>query len=128
MSETNLQNQSSIIMSQYGGFLWRNNVGAATDPSGRVIFYGLGNISKKQNKIITSSDGIGLVPYRVQPRDVGHVLGVFVASEFKRPGWVFSMADSRAVAQATFHDAVRSAGGLAGFARSTDDFKLIIKR
>lgn len=101
--------------------LWRNNVGACEDKSGRVIRYGLGNDSAQLNRAIKSSDLIGMTPVVITPEMVGRTLAVFTAIECKRPGWKLTNADERGRAQKKFIDLVKDAGGFAGFATSADD-------
>lgn len=108
--------------------LWRNNVGALQDASGRLIRYGLCNDSAGLSKRIKSSDLIGITPVRITPQMVGYYLGVFTAVETKASDWVFNPNDERSSAQAKFHDIVRQAGGFAGFARTPEEFKRIIGR
>lgn len=113
--------------------LMRNNVGAGTmvDENGKTshIRWGLMNESTKQNKIIKSSDYIGITPVKCFVDGLGVVqLGVFTAIEMKASTWKFSQSDERAVAQLAFHDMVRSYGGFAGFATGPDDVRRIIGR
>jgi hypothetical protein len=58
---------------------------------------------------------------------VGNRLAVFTAIECKRSDWTFNASDERAVAQLRFHEIVRQAGGLAGFARNPLDLTGIIR-
>jgi len=105
-----------------GGVLWRNNSGACTDDTGRLIRYGLGNDSAALNREIKSSDLIGITPVRCYVEGRGWtVLGVFTAFECKPEGWHQTPGDKRAIAQARFHDIVRQAGGFAGFITSLPD-------
>lgn len=97
--------------------LWRNNSGALRDKTGRLVRFGLSNDNKQLNEICKSSDLIG-----IRERD-----GKFVAIETKEPEWVFRPSDKRAVAQKVFHDIVRAAGGIAGFASSVEQFEELVK-
>lgn len=110
------------------GQIWRNNSGAFKDEEGRLIRFGLGNDSPALNKVVKSSDLIGITPVQVTPEMVGYWLGVFTAIEVKEPGWVQRPGDKRASAQAAFHDIVRAACGYAGFATHVDDMHRIIRR
>lgn len=113
----------------YIGPVWRNNVGAAEDKTGRQIRYGLGNDSAQLNAVIKSSDLIGITPVSCFVPSLGwSTLGVFTALEVKASGWKFSPTDERAVAQAKFHDIVRQAGGFAGFVVDPSDIYNIIRR
>lgn len=126
MLETTVQNHIRERFAHIGP-IWRNNSGACTDVSGRLIRYGLGNDSAKLNAHIKSSDLIGIRPQLAFLPDTGwQILGIFTAIEVKSPGWKFSENDHRAVAQRKFHDIVRASGGLAGFASSTEDINRII--
>lgn len=87
--------------SELGWRLWRNNVGAYRDEHGGFVRYGLCNESARQNKLLKSSDLIGLKPN-----------GQFVAIEVKRPGW---RPGVREQAQGAFLALVRSLGGHAAF-------------
>ncbi len=126
MLESTIQNHIREHFAHIGP-VWRNNVGACEDKTGRQIRYGLANDSAKMGRHIKSSDLIGIRPLVAWVPDVGwRTLGVFTAIEVKRPGWHMTPGDERAAAQARFHDIVRASGGLAGFATSTDDIARII--
>lgn len=114
--------------------LMRNNVGGGTfvDPkTGNTthLRWGLMNESAKQNKIIKSSDYIGITPVRCFVDGIGlTTLGVFTAIETKASGWQFVHTDEHSVAQDAFHRIVRGYGGYAGFATGPDDIKRIVGR
>ena len=93
-----------------GFTLMRNNVGAARDDTGRLIRFGLGNVSAKRTRVITSVDWIGF-------RDCD---GRFTAVEAKRGGWR-GPTDDRERAQERFINLVRERGGIAGFVTGYDD-------
>lgn len=127
MNEATLQNHIRERFAHTGP-IWRNNSGACTDTTGRLIRYGLGNDSAKLNSHIKSSDLIGIRPVLAELPGVGwRMLGVFTAIEVKAPGWRLQPSDERAQAQARFHEIVRQAGGLAGFASSLDDIERITR-
>lgn len=113
--ESEVQQLIQLEAAKYGCKLMRNNNGAFKDDSGRVVFFGLGNISKQSNDNLKSSDLIGI--WR----------GMFVAVEVKREGWKFNPNDEREKAQLNFINFILSNGGFAGFAASTDDLKKILK-
>lgn len=95
-SEANIMNACMVALSQAGCLIWRNNVGAWKDPSGRVIRYGVGGTG--------GSDLLGVA------KD-----GRFLAIETKtKTGRVRPE-------QLTFIAAVQKAGGRAGVARSVAD-------
>lgn len=128
-SEAAIQSQVRLAFADIGP-IFRNNVGACTDDSGRLIRYGLGNDSAKLNQEIKSSDLIGITPVTawLHSTQAWHTLGVFTALEIKTSGWRFSEADARAVAQRRFHAIVREVGGFAGFVTSPADIGSIIRR
>lgn len=127
-SEAVVQQQARLIMARLGAQCWRNNSGACTDDTGRLIRYGLGNDSAQVNAVIKSSDLIGIVPVQIQPHMVGYHLGVFTALEVKKPGWHLTPGDKRGQAQARFHQIVRDACGFAGFVSDPSDVYRIIGR
>ena len=113
-SEAAVQQAVAVKAALAGGRLWRNNVGAYQDPDGRWVRYGLCNTSKRLNKIVKSSDLIGLIPVRVTHHHVGKVIGQFTAVEVKHGNWKPGKSD-RELAQAKFMSIVRDMGDLAGF-------------
>jgi hypothetical protein len=123
-TEADLQQAIQIEGVKYGCQLMRNNSGAFKDATGRFVFFGLGNVSKKHSDKIKSSDLIGFHCLKVGG-SYNH-LAVIVAVEVKEPGWKFNPNDKREVAQKAFIDWINNHGGRAGFAQSIDDFKHII--
>lgn len=113
--EAAVQQQRMLQAAREGGRLWRNNSGACADETGRQIRYGLGNTSAKLNKVMKSSDLIGITRIVVTPPMVGHVVGVFTAEEVKAPGWKYRESDDRARAQLAFINLVISLGGIGRF-------------
>lgn len=99
-------------------FLWRNNIGAgkiATDDgTTRFLRWGLANDSERLNKVLKSSDLIGIRKHMVQPSDVGNIIGQFVARECKKPGWKYTGTPEE-VAQFRFIHLVNNHGGDAAF-------------
>lgn len=108
--------------------LWRNNCGAFSDSTGRVVRYGLGNNSSKISENFKSSDLIGITPVRITMDMVGKTIGVFTAIECKREDWNFKPLLKREVAQKNFLDFVQSKSGISGFANSLETFRKIIVR
>jgi hypothetical protein len=94
-SEANIQREIMVALSHAGCLVWRNNVGALTDATGRLVKYGLCK---------GSSDLIGLTP-----------CGKFLAIEVK------SAKGRATLDQERFIAAVRSKGGRAGVARSVKE-------
>lgn len=108
--------------------LWRNNVGAFQDETGRWIRYGLCNDSPKTAKYVKSSDYIGMTPITITPDMLGKTVAVFTAVETKPSDWKYNPSDQRSAAQNAFHEIVKRAGGFAGFARTVEEFRRIIGR
>ena len=92
--------------------LWRNNVGACKTDDGRMIRYGLANVSKAMNERIKSADLIGVYRRVITPDDVGRVIGQFLSVETKREGWKPSNSQ-RDTAQAAWASGVVAWGGVA---------------
>lgn len=114
-SEELTQATLRLAAPRMGLTLWRNNVGALPGPSGVPVRYGLANDSRRLNKHIKSSDLIGIGPG-----------GRFVAIECKRAAWVWR-GTPREVAQRRFITLVRAAGGYAGFARSVEEMREVLR-
>ncbi len=128
MTESELQQHIQIQAVRLHTQLMRNNVGAFTDASGRHVRFGLGNISKKRNDQIKSSDLIGFRSRIITPSDVGRAVAIFSAIECKSEGWKFNPNDKHEVAQKAFIDWVKNHGGYAGFASSIYDLSEILQR
>lgn len=127
MKEQAVQNHIRLKAAQMGLELWRNNSGVLKDDRGVPVRFGLGNDSKKANQTIKSSDLIGITPVTITPDMVGQTLGVFTAIEVKGDGWQYRPNDKRSLAQKAYIDIVRRAGGIAGFARSVDEFEGMVR-
>lgn len=125
-NEAVVQQQVRLAMARMGAQMWRNNVGACTDESGRVIRYGLCNDSAQMNAQIKSSDLIGGTPLVIQPHHVGMTVAILTAIECKRPGWHLTAGDKRGQAQKRFIDLVQGIGGFGGFATGPDDLARIL--
>lgn len=122
-SEGAVVNAVRLEASRKGLRVWRNNVGAGYAEDGSFLRWGLANDSAQVNKILKSSDLIGLRPIVVGPHHVGRVIGQFVARECKHPGWKMPKTPSeRERAQLNFINLVNALGGDAKFA--TDDTTL----
>ena len=114
-SEAAVQARIRVEASAKGMRVWRNNVGAVTDPeTGSFLRYGLANDSAQVNSRVKSADLIGIRPRVIQPGDVGHLVGQFVSFEVKRAGWTFKGTE-REVAQQNWAALVLSLGGDARF-------------
>lgn len=128
LSEGALQNHVRYVSSQMGNYLWRNNTGVLPNPeTGRPVRYGLCNDSANLNKVLKSSDLIGLTKITITPDMVGHTVAIFTASEIKEEGWKFNPNNSREVAQKNFIDLVNNSGGRAAFIASVDDYIRLVK-
>lgn len=128
MLETPIQKKVSETAAYQGITLWRNNVGSLPDANGRPVRYGLCNDSKQLNKVVKSSDLIGITPVFITPDMIGQILGVFTALETKKEDWTFNPNDPRQAAQAKYHDIVRANGGFAGFINDPAMLSSIIRR
>ena len=98
-----------------GARLFRNNVGVAEFPDGTKVVYGL---------TPGSSDLIGWRTITITADMVGTQVARFVAIEVKSPG--AKTGRKRLELQKNFIAAVRRAGGLAGFATSSQEASEIL--
>lgn len=126
MRESAVASHIILDAAQHNESLWRNNSGGFYDETGRFVRYGLGSFIPKQE--CKSSDYIGIKPTLITPEMVGQTIGVFAAVETKPEGWKFNNNDKHCLAQKKFHDMVRAAGGLAGFASNLAEFRKIMNR
>lgn len=100
--ETSIMQRIRLVLGGFNGLrIFRNNVGAIEDRFGRWVVFGL---------CPGSSDLIGWRSIEVTPEMVGRSIALFVAIEVKVPG------GKRSQEQKDFVKAIRSAGGIAGFA------------
>lgn len=110
--------QQSLILIEAGEkdiHLFRNNVGALQDKTGRYVRYGLANESKKQNELIKSADLIGWQPLIIQQWMVGYKVAQFLSVEVKEEGWTYT-GDEHEQAQQAWAELVIAGGGRALFA------------
>ena len=127
--ESQVQQEVQIQARHNNCTLMRNNSGALKDETGRLVRYGLGNVSKQQTEQIKSSDLIGITQVTITPEMVGRSIGVFTAIEVKKESWKMDKKlDKREQAQKNFIEWVLSLGGFAGFANSVDNLKQIIRK
>jgi hypothetical protein len=82
---------------------------------GSFIRFGLANESAQMNKLLKSSDLIGIDGRPIEQREVGLPRGRFVGREMKAPGWVYTGTE-REVAQRAFGLLVLALGGDFAFA------------
>lgn len=125
-NEATIQDACRLKINTTGGTLWRNNSGACTDATGRIIRYGLGNDSQRINAVMKSSDLIGIQPVRIQPHHVGQTFGLFVAVECKPEGWKLRDSDKRAQAQLNFINRVNILGGAGMFCTNEQDLLAVL--
>lgn len=117
LSEAAVQNNIRLEAARKGMRLFRNNVGG--DPNSGLR-WGLANESPAVNKVLASSDLIGIEPVLIRSAHVGTVIGRFLAVEVKEAGWNFTGA-GRETPQFNFIKLVRSVGGRAMFANRTGE-------
>lgn len=108
--EARVQDEARLEASKLGWRLWRQNVGALKDETGRIVRYGICNDTPAMNKRIKSSDLIGIRPVIITPDMVGTTLGQFVAREIKKAGWKYKGTEHEQ-AQLRFGEIVMSLGG-----------------
>lgn len=111
MNEATVQAAIRLEASRLGIHLWRNNVGALKDETGRYIRFGLANDSNAVNHRIKSGDLIGI-----------RSGGIFVSREIKPLGWKFSGTE-REWAQQRWIELVNAAGGDAAFCTGEGSFR-----
>jgi len=125
-SESEIQQEIQLEAPRMRVNLMRNNSGAAKDITGRLIRYGLGQVSK--NQAYKSSDLIGWTEVVVTPEMVGRTLAVFTAIEVKKEDWKPNYRDTRELHQRNFIEWVKSRGGIAAMINSVDEFKKLFIR
>lgn len=126
--ESEVQQLIQIQAMHHGCNLLRNNSGCLPDMTGRTVRFGLGNISKKHNDNIKSSDLVGITKVTITKEMIGKTLGVFTAIEVKKEGWnVDKKFDKREQAQHNFINWVRGNGGFASFCSDINELKDILK-
>lgn len=125
--ESTVQQEVQIQAMHFGCVLLRNNSGAFSDKTGRLVRYGLGNISSKQT--YKSSDLIGITKIVITPDMIGKTLGVFTALEVKREDWnPHKKFDDHEIQQNNFLKWVIHNGGIASFINSIDNLKDIFRK
>jgi hypothetical protein len=121
-SESHVQSVTQLEAVKRGIWPLRNNSGAMEDADGRQVRFGLGNVSKKFNEVMKSSDLCGPKPVLITQEMVGTVLAQFWARECKPSDWTYAGTD-REIAQKNFIDKINELGGDAAFTTGTDHFK-----
>lgn len=150
LSEAAVQAAIRVRAGELGVRPWRNNVGACTDATGRLIRYGLANDSAQMQKRLKSSDLIGWLPVNFEATErrsefsgvrlrcnTPQRLAIFLSVECKRSDWHPCYPDpltqcrqkfnEREEAQAKWIDLVRADGGIAGFCRSVQEFEQLVR-
>lgn len=113
-SEAAVASRLLLSAPKAGVRLWRNNIGAMQDVSGRVVRYGLANESASVNRVIKSGDYIGVRLVVITPQHVGGVIGQFVSRETKAGDWRYTGTE-RERAQLAWANLINSYGGDAKF-------------
>lgn len=121
-SESEIQQLIQLEGPNWHTILMRNNSGALKDHEGRLVRYGLGNVSKKHNDQMKSSDLIGIKTIVITPDMVGQMVAVFTAIEVKREDWKRDEENKKENAQFNFIEWIKKRGGIAGFASSVKQF------
>jgi hypothetical protein len=111
MTEQQIQQQIRIACGTGDTRLFRNNTGTLRDQHGRPVQFGLCK---------GSADLIGWRTVTVTPDMVGTQVAVFLSIEVKTP------TGRLRPEQRQWLDAVQTAGGIAGVARSVDDALRIV--
>jgi hypothetical protein len=122
-SEDEVQSELRLRIAHEGRtILFRNNSGAITDKTGRVVRYGLANDSARVNEVLKSGDLIGWTKVVITPEMVGQTVAIFTSIECKREGWEPDPKDKREEAQRNWAKAVSNAGGIARFISDADSW------
>lgn len=100
--------------------LWVNNSGCFLDKRDVPVRFGLGNISKKANDFMKSSDLIGIRKLTITQEMVGKTIGQFVAREVKKSTWKYK-GTAHEIAQKNFIDYINQFGGDAAFTTGEAD-------
>lgn len=125
--ESEISQKVQMAAMNFGCTLMRNNNGAAVNETGRLIRFGLGHVSPKDN--YKSSDLIGITKIVITPDMVGKTIGVFTALEIKKEAWDCNKKlDEREIKQSNFLQWVTMNGGIASFVNKVDSLKDIFRR
>lgn len=127
--ENTVQQEIQIEAPKFACILMRNNSGALKDDTGRLVRYGLGNVSKQHNDRLKSSDLIGFTKVIVTPEMVGQAIAIFTAIEVKKEDWNENKKlDKREQAQNNFINWIKNNGGIASFCNCAHKIKDILTR
>lgn len=127
MTESEVQDQITLHAPYVNSLLLRNNSGAFKDETGRLVRFGLGNVSKKANDTMKSSDLIGVTEVTITPEMVGKKVAIFTAIEVKSPHYKPTPKDQRYIAQCNFINLVNSRGGIGAVCKTKQEFENVIK-
>lgn len=112
-SEADVQTGTVAAAARLNIRLLRNNSGVMFNPNGQPVRFGLGNTSKKLNRVFKSSDLIGFDHF-----------GFFIAVECKEPGWKFTGTE-RETAQFNFLNCAASNGAFGAFISHPEQFTIL---
>lgn len=101
-SEARQQDLISLEAARMKIRLFRNNSGAFTTDEGRVVRFGLGNVSKQWNETFASPDLVGWRKRLITESMVGTVIGQVCMREVKHEGWRFNPNSAHENAQWNF--------------------------
>lgn len=110
-----------------GVTLLRNNNGACYNDDGRLIRYGLGHVSGKEEW--SSGDFVGWTRVKITPDMVGKTVAIFTVAEIKPANFVLKpeyRKGSREAKQQAFNQLVIDNGGFGMIARSGEDLTYYI--
>ena len=125
--ESTVSQETQIRATHYNCILMRNNSGALLDSEGRLVRFGLGNVSKKHQDRIKSSDLIGFKKVRITPDMVGKDVAVITVIEVKKEAWnPDKKFDKRETAQSNFITWIKNNGGLGGFVNCAEKLEYIL--
>jgi len=125
-SESEIQQKIQIEAPHFNCILMRNNSGALLDAEGRLVRFGLGNVSKQHQDNIKSSDLIGFTKVIITPEMIGKTVAIFTAIEVKKEDWnINKKLDKRETAQMNFINWIKNNGGIAGFCNCVQQLKEI---
>lgn len=124
-SESEIQQLIQLEAPKLNCILLRNNSGCFYDNTGRLVRFGLGNVS--ENIPYKSSDLIGWTEVIITPEMVGKQIAVFTAIEVKKENWK-PKHDAREQGQMNFLTWVNLKGGIAAMVKSVDEFVKVLRK
>lgn len=118
-SDGGMVDECRLVYGRLDTWPLRNNSGAFSDETGRLVRFGLGNDSQRTNALFKSSDLVGPRSVLITPEMVGRTVALFWARECKAPGWKYT-GTPREVAQLRFLSKIVQMGGDAAFYSGLD--------